>query len=53
MAEGSSDQTGRAAAAAEVIAFGNLKGAEEYNDVIKSDLMISLTSEECNEYSKI
>jgi len=49
MAEGSSDHTGRAAAAAEVVVFGNLKGAEEYNDVIKSDLMMSLTSEECNE----
>ncbi len=51
MAEGSSDHTGRAAA--EVIVFGNLKGAEEYNDVIKSDPMMSLTSEECNEYATL
>jgi hypothetical protein len=49
MAEGFSDHTGRAAAA-EVIVFGNLRDSEECNDVIKSDLMMSLTSEECNEY---
>jgi hypothetical protein len=49
MAEGSSDHTGRAAA--EVIVFGNLRGSEECNDVIKSDLMMLLTSEECNEYA--
>jgi hypothetical protein len=43
MAEGSSDHTGTAAAAAaaaEVIVFGNLRGSEECNDVIKCDLMI-------------
>jgi hypothetical protein len=51
MAEGSSDHTGRAAA--EVIVFGNLRGSEEYNDVIKCDLMMSLTSEECNEYATL
>jgi hypothetical protein len=54
MAEGSSDHTGReAAAAAEVIVFGNLRGSGEYNDVIKCDLMMSLTSEECNEYTTV
>jgi hypothetical protein len=52
MAEGSSDHTGRAAGA-EVIVFGNLRGSEECNDVIKCDLMISLTSEECNEYATL
>jgi hypothetical protein len=41
MAEGSSDHTGRAAAAAtELIVFGNLRGSEECNEVIKCDLMI-------------
>ncbi len=42
MAEGSSDHRGTAAAAAaaEVIVFGNLRGSEECNDVIKCDLMI-------------
>ncbi len=55
MAEGSSDHAGAAAAAvaAEVIVFGNLRGSEEYNDVVKSDLMMSLTSEECNEYATL
>jgi hypothetical protein len=38
MAEGSSDHTGTAAA--EVNVFGNLRGSEECNDVIKCDLMI-------------
>jgi hypothetical protein len=49
MAEGSSDHTGREAA--EVIVLGNLRDSEKYNDVIKSDLMMSLTSEESNKYA--
>ncbi len=52
MAEGFTDHTGTAAAA-EVIVFGNLRGSEEYNDVIKCDLMMSSTSEECNEYATL
>jgi hypothetical protein len=51
LAEGSLDHTGRAAA--EVIVFGNLRCSEECNDVIKCDLMMSLTSEECNEYATL
>jgi hypothetical protein len=51
MAEGSSDHTGRAAA--EVIVFRNLRGSDECNDVIKCDLMMSLTAEECSEYATL